>query len=843
MGNNLSLIASIGVPVGVGSAIGIAIAPEIKGWYRTLKKPSWNPPNWLFGPMWTVLYAAMGYAAHRVWQAGAGPLPLALYGIQLALNFAWSPIFFKLKDLRFASIEITALVGMVVATIWEFSKVDKLAAQLLLPYLGWISFAGALTYNIYLNNPEKPKPASKAPCRAQEGKRVKKAAKEKASAAASALKDAQDAEAAKARQAGEAVHGGASAATATAANVFLAQGGETQGSGVPDEVAEAAAARTAVDSRECWGQEFLVVFGGINAQKEALDDLAVLQCDQEAWFAPDKAAVGPAARAFHAATAIGRKMFMFGGHVYLKAQHKLHQFNDMWCLDTDTWEWSRLSGDSPEQPAPCPRDRASMVAVSPSKLLLVGGADSLNRRLDDCWLFDLEKGAWSEVKVAGAKPRARCCTALFALEQRVLMFGGDTYGVTNELWSLRGLEGEGPAHWTQLQLEGPAPAPRRGHAVAATGPWVVFVGGLTEQRSLMGMKSKSEYLADIAILDRQDRVTWRGVEMASHSPSPREKHTLTALSGGRLLMFGGTDGQTTLGDSWWLDLEHITQQQPDLISLADLADSLSQPLPDTTAAPPLPLPASKQAAAGEGGGVAVEVAAGGSGGGAQQQLAAAGAGGLSPAQLQQAAGAGSALTGGLAYLQQNLPTISSSMTSALTSLRGRLGIPATASAAALAAQQAAASIAEEHDEALLQLGERLLAAAGASGASGSAGLPLDARQLVATARLFFATCSAEQLRLGELPVLMADYRRLARLGWAEVLRVRGPDALADPSLQMPGRYMHLSAEDLRLREVPDVLADYQMLYASHASMAEQAGSGTAAAGGAGSGARPATPAL
>ncbi|KAI7835438.1 hypothetical protein COHA_010667 [Chlorella ohadii] len=251
----------------------------------------------------------------------------------------------------------------------------------------------------------------------------------------------------------------------------------------------------AVDSRECWGQEFLVVFGGINAQKEALDDLAVLQCDQEAWFAPDKAAVGPAARAFHAATAIGRKMYMFGGHVYLKAQHKLHQFNDMWCLDTDTWEWSRLSGDSPEQPAPCPRDRASMVAVGPSRLLLVGGADSLNRRLDDCWVFDLDMGAWSEVKVAGAKPRARCCTALFALEQRVLMFGGDTYGVTNELWSLRGLDGEGPAQWTQLQLEGPAPAPRRGHAVAATGPWVVFVGGLTEQRSLMGIKSKSEYLA------------------------------------------------------------------------------------------------------------------------------------------------------------------------------------------------------------------------------------------------------------------------------------------------------------------------------------------------------------
>ena len=77
-----------------------------------------------------------------------------------------------------------------------------------------------------------------------------------------------------------------------------------------------------------------VVFGGIDRRKEALDDLAVLQCEQESWFAPEKAAVGPAARAFHAATCIGRQMFLFGGHVYVKQQHKLHQFNDLWCLNT-----------------------------------------------------------------------------------------------------------------------------------------------------------------------------------------------------------------------------------------------------------------------------------------------------------------------------------------------------------------------------------------------------------------------------------------------------------------------------------------------------------------------------
>lgn len=190
------------------------------------------------------------------------------------------------------------------------------------------------------------------------------------------------------------------------------------------------------------------------------------------------------------------------------------------------------------------------------------------------------------------------------------------------------------------------------------------------------------------------------------------------------------------------------QQQPDLISMDDLADSSSQPLPDVTAAAPLPgkLPALPPAGPGT---VEQPLAA------AQQQGAAAAAG-------------SSALTGGLAYLQQSyLPTLSSGVTTALSTLRGRLGLPATASAAALVAQQAAAGIAEEHDEGLLQLGERALAEAG--GAAAAAAAP-DVRQLVAAARQWLATCSAEQLRLGDLPALMADYRRLARLGWSVLLR-------------------------------------------------------------------------
>lgn len=154
MGNALSVIAAIGIPLSGGMVIGISMRDEIKTWYPTLKKPSWNPPNYLFGPVWTVLYTLMGFASWRVWRAGGGPLPLSLYAAQLVLNFLWSPLFFKVHNLKAATIDITALVGLIAATIYEFNKVDPVAAQLMLPYLGWGSFATALTWNIFLNNPQ-----------------------------------------------------------------------------------------------------------------------------------------------------------------------------------------------------------------------------------------------------------------------------------------------------------------------------------------------------------------------------------------------------------------------------------------------------------------------------------------------------------------------------------------------------------------------------------------------------------------------------------------------------------------------------------------------------------------
>lgn len=153
MGNFLSVAFAVGVPVAAGVGIGLSIKDDVKGWYKTLKRPSWTPPDWLFGPVWTALYTAMGYASYLVWKNGGGVLPLSLYGVQLVLNLAWSPIFFRQHEIGYALLDITALLGVLGATIVEFNKVSPTASYLLLPYLAWSSYATALTANIYQNNP------------------------------------------------------------------------------------------------------------------------------------------------------------------------------------------------------------------------------------------------------------------------------------------------------------------------------------------------------------------------------------------------------------------------------------------------------------------------------------------------------------------------------------------------------------------------------------------------------------------------------------------------------------------------------------------------------------------
>lgn len=135
---------------------GAAVTNPGSDWYRALVKPSFQPPAWVFGPAWTLLYALMGLAAWRVWQRRTAPgarTALVLFGVQLAVNAAWSPVFFGAHAVGAALAVIAVLVVLVAATIVAFRRVDRTAAALLLPYLAWVLFATVLNAAILRLNP------------------------------------------------------------------------------------------------------------------------------------------------------------------------------------------------------------------------------------------------------------------------------------------------------------------------------------------------------------------------------------------------------------------------------------------------------------------------------------------------------------------------------------------------------------------------------------------------------------------------------------------------------------------------------------------------------------------
>jgi len=125
-------------------------------WYVALSKPSWNPPPWIFGPAWTLLYTLMAVAAWRVWQQGGfakQKRPLGLYFIQLALNAAWTPVFFGAHQIGAALMVILALWIAILLTLVSFMRVNKMAGILFIPYLAWVSFATALNFMLWRLNP------------------------------------------------------------------------------------------------------------------------------------------------------------------------------------------------------------------------------------------------------------------------------------------------------------------------------------------------------------------------------------------------------------------------------------------------------------------------------------------------------------------------------------------------------------------------------------------------------------------------------------------------------------------------------------------------------------------
>lgn len=146
--------------VSVCELTGLAAAPftasSVSTWYTTLNKPWFNPPNWIFAPVWTILYFLMGLAAYLVFQEGwTKPhvrRGLIYFAVQLVLNFAWSLVFFGLKQPTWAFVEILVLWTVILFTIITFYEISKTAAYLMLPYILWVSFALLLNFSIALLN-------------------------------------------------------------------------------------------------------------------------------------------------------------------------------------------------------------------------------------------------------------------------------------------------------------------------------------------------------------------------------------------------------------------------------------------------------------------------------------------------------------------------------------------------------------------------------------------------------------------------------------------------------------------------------------------------------------------
>ncbi len=124
-------------------------------WYRSLRKPSWTPPSWMFSVMWTALYLLMSWAATRVALSEGSGLALALWALQIALNTLWTPVFFGLHRMRAGLWIILALLASVAATTVAFLQIDLLSGILLIPYLIWVSVAACLNYSILGLNPDK----------------------------------------------------------------------------------------------------------------------------------------------------------------------------------------------------------------------------------------------------------------------------------------------------------------------------------------------------------------------------------------------------------------------------------------------------------------------------------------------------------------------------------------------------------------------------------------------------------------------------------------------------------------------------------------------------------------
>lgn len=150
MTRTAGLLAFLVLVVGGGLVIGATNRPD--GWYAALAKPSFNPPNWVFGPVWTVLYVMIAIAGWRAWRLTTTRTPFAIWVLQFILNFAWSPLFFTAQRVDLALGVVLAMLASILAFIVATWRYDRTAALLFVPYAVWVAYASLLNASIFVLN-------------------------------------------------------------------------------------------------------------------------------------------------------------------------------------------------------------------------------------------------------------------------------------------------------------------------------------------------------------------------------------------------------------------------------------------------------------------------------------------------------------------------------------------------------------------------------------------------------------------------------------------------------------------------------------------------------------------
>ena len=156
LSNIWKLIICILICQSTGIISGWLTTTQNNVWYDSIIKPSWNPPGYLFGPVWTILYLLMAFSLWIVWKSYAPEVQkfqaCLIFALQLFLNFWWTILFFKLQCPLCAFVEILLMILLILITIYKFSKISKTAAWLLVPYISWVCFATILNYKLWVLN-------------------------------------------------------------------------------------------------------------------------------------------------------------------------------------------------------------------------------------------------------------------------------------------------------------------------------------------------------------------------------------------------------------------------------------------------------------------------------------------------------------------------------------------------------------------------------------------------------------------------------------------------------------------------------------------------------------------